>query len=128
MRTYPAISLILCRGVIPGEIPIVVLSLTSSFCASASFAMLWMWTSELMPTYVRNAGVGSCSLVARIGGVTNLITSQNIFRLTFPDSSHHSEQHGRVAHTASHRTVHHICPAECHYIPFSSRDPWGCHA
>jgi len=57
------------RNVFPGEIPIVVLSLTSSFCASATFAMLWMWTSELMPTYVRNAGVGSCSLVARIGGI-----------------------------------------------------------
>ena len=58
------------RGVYPDEMPIVVLSMISSFCASASFAMLWMWTSELMPTTVRNAGVGSCSFVARIGGVS----------------------------------------------------------
>jgi len=57
------------RGVYPDEMPIVVLSMISSFCASASFAMLWMWTSELMPTTVRNAGVGSCSFVARIGGM-----------------------------------------------------------
>ena len=41
----------------------------SSFCAGVSMSVLWMWTSELMPTSVRNAGVGSCSLVARIGGV-----------------------------------------------------------
>jgi len=57
------------RGVYPNELPIVVLSMISSFSVSASFAMLWMWTSELMPTTVRNAGVGSCSFVARIGGI-----------------------------------------------------------
>merc|ERR1719369_2030670 len=57
------------RGVYPNELPIVVLSMISSFSVSASFAMLWMWTSELMPTTVRNAGVGSCSLVARLGGI-----------------------------------------------------------
>ena len=28
-----------------------------------------MWMSELMPTSVRNAGVGSASMIARIGGV-----------------------------------------------------------
>lgn len=61
--------LVIPRGVYPNELPIVVLSLVSSFCVSASFAMLWMWTSELMPTTVRNAGVGSCSFVARIGGI-----------------------------------------------------------
>ena len=59
------------RGVYHNELPIVVLSMISSFCVSASFAMLWMWTSELMPTTVRNAGVGSCSFVARIGGVSS---------------------------------------------------------
>ena len=63
------ICLAIPRGVYPNELPIVVLSMVSSFCVSASFAMLWMWTSELMPTTVRNAGVGSCSFVARIGGV-----------------------------------------------------------
>ena len=66
------------RGVYEGELPIVVLNMISSFCASASFAMLWMWTSELMPTYVRNAGVGSCSFVARIGGVRTLRVNCNI--------------------------------------------------
>lgn len=63
------ICLFIPRNVFPNELPIVVLSMVSSFCASSTFAMLWMWTSELMPTYLRNAGVGSCSLVARIGGI-----------------------------------------------------------
>jgi len=49
--------------------PIMVLSLIASFCVSSSFAMLWMWMSELMPTSVRNAGVGSSSMIARVGGV-----------------------------------------------------------
>jgi len=62
---------ILCipRGVFEDELPIVILSLIASFCVSSSFSMLWMWMSELMPTTVRNAGVGSSSMVARIGGV-----------------------------------------------------------
>jgi len=63
------LCLLIPRGVYHNELPIVVLSMVSSFCVSASFAMLWMWTSELMPTTVRNAGVGSCSFVARIGGI-----------------------------------------------------------
>ena len=72
--------LLIPRGVYPNELPIVVLSMVSSFCVSASFAMLWMWTSELMPTTVRNAGVGSCSFVARIGGVSswNIIHFYNL--------------------------------------------------
>ena len=41
-----------------------------SFCVSSSFSMLWMWMSELMPTTVRNAGVGSASMIARVGGVS----------------------------------------------------------
>ncbi|XP_023332421.1 organic cation transporter protein [Eurytemora carolleeae] len=48
---------------------ILVLSLIASFCVSSSFGMLWMWMSELMPTTVRNAGVGSASMIARVGGV-----------------------------------------------------------
>merc|ERR1711915_389561 len=68
-------SLFIPRGVYPNELPIVVLSMISSFSVSASFAMLWMWTSELMPTTVRNAGVGSCSFVARIGGILSTTLS-----------------------------------------------------
>ena len=72
------ITVFIPRGVYPNELPIVVLSMVSSFCVSASFAMLWMWTSELMPTTVRNAGVGSCSFVARLGGVSIKSTSKQL--------------------------------------------------
>ncbi|GFS09521.1 organic cation transporter protein [Elysia marginata] len=36
---------------------------------SAAFATIWLYTSELFPTVVRNAGVSSSSLSAKIGGV-----------------------------------------------------------
>ena len=53
--------------------------LFSSFCVSSSFGMLWMWMSELMPTTVRNAGVGSASMIARVGGVGyTLIISEGV--------------------------------------------------
>ncbi|KAK3769800.1 hypothetical protein RRG08_046905 [Elysia crispata] len=36
---------------------------------SAAFATIWLYTSELFPTVVRNAGVSSSSLSAKVGGV-----------------------------------------------------------
>jgi len=77
-RKMPYVTLSFCAGVLfviilciprEHEMVIVILSLIASFCVSSSFAMLWMWMGELMPTQVRNAGVGSSSMIARIGGV-----------------------------------------------------------
>jgi len=34
-----------------------------------------MWTAELMPTSVRNSGVGTCSLFARFGGILSTTIS-----------------------------------------------------
>ena len=62
--------LLIPRGVYANELPIVVLSMVSSFCQSATMPILYMWTSELMPTRVRTAGIGSCSSMGRIGGVS----------------------------------------------------------
>ncbi|GFO15322.1 solute carrier family 22 member 13 [Plakobranchus ocellatus] len=36
---------------------------------SAAFATIWLYTTELFPTVIRNAGVSSSSLCAKIGGV-----------------------------------------------------------
>jgi hypothetical protein len=54
------------RGVYPGNWPIVVLALIGNFTTTCCFAILYMYTGELMPTTVRAAGVGSSSLVSKV--------------------------------------------------------------
>ena len=54
------------RGVYPGNWPIVVLALIGNFSTTCCFAILYMYTGELMPTTVRAAGVGSSSLVSKV--------------------------------------------------------------
>ena len=44
-------------------------ALGGRFCISASFAVLYVYSAELFPTVVRNAGMGISSLSARIGGM-----------------------------------------------------------
>merc|ERR1712241_1083337 len=56
------------RDVYPSNWPIVVLALIGNFCTTMCFAILYMYTGELMPTTVRAAGVGSSSLVSKLGG------------------------------------------------------------
>jgi len=52
--------------------PIVTCAMFGYFFIACSFAIIWVYTSELFPTNARNAGVGSCSFIARIGGVTSI--------------------------------------------------------
>merc|ERR1719334_1604982 len=51
----------------------VVLSLVGKFGASASFFVVYLYTAELFPTSIRNQAVGTCSLVARFGGISALL-------------------------------------------------------
>lgn len=44
-------------------------ALVGRFCISASFALLYVYSAELFPTVVRNAGMGISSLSARLGGI-----------------------------------------------------------
>ena len=36
---------------------------------TASFAMVYQYATEIFPTVVRNAGLGSCSFFSRLGGI-----------------------------------------------------------
>ena len=46
-----------------------VLTMVGKFGASASFAIVFVYTAELFPTPMRNSAVGICSTCARIGGI-----------------------------------------------------------
>merc|ERR1712024_372384 len=62
------LTLFIERDVYPSNWPIVVLALIGNFCTTMCFAILYMYTGEIMPTTVRAAGVGSSSLVSKLGG------------------------------------------------------------
>jgi len=63
----------------------VFLSLLGKFGASASFSIVYLYTAELFPTTVRNQAVGTCSLVARIGGISALLLDNlKVFWLPAP--------------------------------------------
>ena len=48
---------------------IMILSLTGKLAVSTSLALLYVYTSELFPTEVRNKGLGVSSVAARVGGI-----------------------------------------------------------
>ena len=48
--------------------PRTALALIGKFGASASFAIVYLYTAELYPTQIRSTAVGMCSMMARIGG------------------------------------------------------------
>ncbi|XP_076466934.1 organic cation transporter protein-like isoform X2 [Babylonia areolata] len=49
----------------------ITLSMIGKFGISAAFAIIYVFSAELFPTLVRNSGMGSSSLMARIGGIAS---------------------------------------------------------
>ncbi|XP_076336280.1 organic cation transporter protein-like isoform X2 [Tachypleus tridentatus] len=48
---------------------LIVLTMFGKFCVSASFSIIYVYSAELFPTVVRNVGVGSSSMFARVGSM-----------------------------------------------------------
>ncbi|KAG1714391.1 Organic cation transporter protein [Nymphon striatum] len=46
-----------------------VFTMAGKLCITASFGMIYVYAAELFPTVARNIGIGSCSMVARIGSI-----------------------------------------------------------
>ena len=62
------VSLLLTM-VLPTEATKSALSQLGKFMITASFAMVYQYSTEVFPTVVRNAGLGSCSFFSRIGSI-----------------------------------------------------------
>lgn len=52
------------------------LSLLGKFGATAGFAMVYIYAIELYPTSIRSTAVGTCSIVARFGGIASFFIQQ----------------------------------------------------
>lgn len=57
-------------GFMSNKYVIVTLAMLGKFCASMSYAIIYLYSSELFPTSIRNTGMGACSMMARIGAMT----------------------------------------------------------
>ena len=51
----------------------IILSMVGKFGSAACFAIVFVFTAEMFPTVIRNQAVGTCSLVARLGGILCLL-------------------------------------------------------
>lgn len=77
-QIFSGISCIVC-GLLQGtsdpalQLLQIVLSMFGKFGSAACFAIVFVYTAEMFPTVVRNQAVGTCSLVARIGGIVSLL-------------------------------------------------------
>jgi len=47
----------------------IIINVALKFLASASFAIIYLFSTELFPTNVRTTGLGICSMIGRLGAI-----------------------------------------------------------
>lgn len=70
-RLFPIIAHDLCSaaGVFPGDWPRALLAGLAVLGMSVTFPALYLYSGELLPTVVRNVGMGASSMCARVGSM-----------------------------------------------------------
>ena len=74
--------LIVLRRVADQQWITVVLALIGKCGIAGAFAIIWLYSSEIFPTVMRNSALGTSSVCARIGGIVspyiaNLVNNKN---------------------------------------------------
>ena len=65
----------------PGTIFYTILALGAKLGAAAAFNVTFMYTAQLYPTSIRNSAVGTCSTIARVGGMLAPIIGKFLIEL-----------------------------------------------
>ncbi|CAF1379636.1 unnamed protein product [Adineta ricciae] len=58
-----------------------ILNISLKFCASASFAIIYLYSTELFPTSVRTTGLGMCSMTGRLGAILGTFSNDYLARI-----------------------------------------------
>jgi len=80
-QLVPGICCIVAAFLKPGTIFYTILALGAKLGAAAAFNVTFMYTAQLYPTSIRNSAVGTCSTIARVGGMLAPIIGKFLIEL-----------------------------------------------
>jgi hypothetical protein len=60
-----------------------IINITLKFLASASFAIIYLYSTELFPTNVRTTGLGMCSMTGRLGAIIGTFANDYLVKIFF---------------------------------------------
>jgi hypothetical protein len=58
-----------------------IINIALKFLASASFAIIYLYSTELFPTNVRTTGLGICSMIGRLGAILGTFSNDYLVSL-----------------------------------------------